>query len=132
MRRGYLKVAQLRRDGDWQPAPKAMRNLMSEARKVGLDVVLEPTPVYPSVGEGDPTIVSCTCTAAAAFEERAKDVKHLHFNLDDRAACCSPTPAAARSSSTPRSASSWSHCGREEKLKLEPIPLDGRAVMARS
>src|SRR5262249_8182390 len=27
--RGYLKVAQLRHDGDWQPAPRAMRNLMA-------------------------------------------------------------------------------------------------------
>ena len=43
--RGYLKVAQLRYDPkngtEWQPAPKAMRNLMEECRKVGLDTVLE-------------------------------------------------------------------------------------------
>ena len=26
--RGYLKVAQLRHEGDWQPAPRAMPNLM--------------------------------------------------------------------------------------------------------
>jgi hypothetical protein len=31
--RGYLKVAQLRHDGDWQPAPKAMRNLMDQLQK---------------------------------------------------------------------------------------------------
>ena len=31
--RGYLKVAQLRHDGDWQPAPNAMRNLMADLRK---------------------------------------------------------------------------------------------------
>ena len=31
--RGYLKVAQLRHGGDWQPAPNAMRNLMADLRK---------------------------------------------------------------------------------------------------
>jgi hypothetical protein len=46
VRRNYLKVAQLRHDGDWQPAPKAMHNLMAELRRSGLDVMLEPTPVY--------------------------------------------------------------------------------------
>ena len=45
VRRGYLKVGQLRYSpsggGDWRPAPKAMRNLMSEVRKAGIDVLLE-------------------------------------------------------------------------------------------
>src|SRR5262249_32971919 len=48
VKRGYLKVAQLRHEGDWKPAPKAMRNLMAEARKLGLDVVLATDPVPPS------------------------------------------------------------------------------------
>jgi hypothetical protein len=40
--RGYLKVAQIQHRGDWQAAPKAMRNLMDKMRKVaGLDVVLK-------------------------------------------------------------------------------------------
>jgi hypothetical protein len=43
--RGYLQVVQLRyqpeRGDEWQPAPKAMRNLMDECRKVGIDVVLK-------------------------------------------------------------------------------------------
>jgi hypothetical protein len=40
--RGYLKVAQLRHDGDWQPAPNAMRNLMDHLRKeTGLNVALQ-------------------------------------------------------------------------------------------
>ena len=34
--RGYLKVVQLRHEGDWQPAPRAMRNLMDEIQH-GLD-----------------------------------------------------------------------------------------------
>ncbi len=39
--RGYLKVAQVRHEGDWQPAPNAMRNLMAYLHKnTGLDVAL--------------------------------------------------------------------------------------------
>ena len=42
IRRGFLKVAQLRHEGDWQPAPNAMRNLMDNLRKgAKLDVDLE-------------------------------------------------------------------------------------------
>jgi hypothetical protein len=40
--RGFLKAAQIRHNGDWQPAPKAMQNLMQHLReKGGLDVALE-------------------------------------------------------------------------------------------
>ena len=45
--RGFLKVAQLRHDGDWQPAPNAMRRLMDHLRKTkGLDVDLQTKPIY--------------------------------------------------------------------------------------
>jgi hypothetical protein len=45
--RGYLKVAQLRHEGDWQPAPNAMRNLMDSLRKrAKLDVTLQTKPIY--------------------------------------------------------------------------------------
>ncbi len=47
--RGYLKVAQLRHEGDWQPAPKAMANLMAHLREqAGLDVDLRTEAVRPS------------------------------------------------------------------------------------
>ncbi len=39
-RRGYLEVGQLAHGGDWKPAPRAMRFLMEECRKSGLDVLL--------------------------------------------------------------------------------------------
>lgn len=39
--RGALAVAQIKHDGDWHPAPKAMRNLMRETAKEGIDVVLK-------------------------------------------------------------------------------------------
>jgi hypothetical protein len=45
-KRGYFHVMQVRHGGeqdDWQPAPKAMRNLMEHVHKVtGMDVMLEP------------------------------------------------------------------------------------------
>jgi hypothetical protein len=45
--RGCLKVAQLRHDGDWHPAPNAMRNLMDHLRKIAqLDVALQTKPIY--------------------------------------------------------------------------------------
>lgn len=40
--RGYLKVGQVRHEGDWEPAPQAMRNLMLHLRaKAALDVDLK-------------------------------------------------------------------------------------------
>ncbi len=45
VRRGFLKVGQIKYGSDWQPAPRAMRSLMDQARKAGLDVDLQPKPV---------------------------------------------------------------------------------------
>jgi hypothetical protein len=46
--RGYLKVAQLRHDGDWQPAPRAMRNLMTHLQeKSRLPVSLKTEAIHP-------------------------------------------------------------------------------------
>jgi hypothetical protein len=50
--RGYLKVVQLRHDGDWQPAPKAMRNLMAQLQdKARLLVSLKTEAAHPSSRE---------------------------------------------------------------------------------
>ncbi len=47
--RGYLKAAQLRHEGDWQPAPRAMRNLMYHLQeKDRLLVALKTEAVHPS------------------------------------------------------------------------------------
>jgi len=44
--RGYLKVAQIRHEGDWQPAPSAMKNLMAHLRQEDkLDVALQTEPI---------------------------------------------------------------------------------------
>jgi hypothetical protein len=39
--RGAVAVAQIKHEGDWHPAPKAMRNLMREIAKEGIDVALK-------------------------------------------------------------------------------------------
>jgi hypothetical protein len=125
VRRGYLKVGQLRYSpvggGDWRPAPKAMRNLMSEVRKAGLDVVLETAEVPPSV-ENVVRYRFLYMHGRAGFEERAKDLQHLHFNLTSGGllladACCG-SPAFDASFRKFMEVL-WA----EEKLKLEPIPL---------
>jgi hypothetical protein len=47
--RGYFKVAQLRHEGDWQPAPRAMRNLMLHAQEeLRLPVAIKTETVHPS------------------------------------------------------------------------------------
>jgi hypothetical protein len=52
--RGYLKVAQLRHEGDWQPAPNAMRNLMADLRKTArMNVALQTE----AVASTDPNLV---------------------------------------------------------------------------
>ncbi|HTU21504.1 MAG TPA: DUF4159 domain-containing protein [Gemmataceae bacterium] len=125
VRRGYLKVGQLRytptAGGDWRPAPKAMRHLMSEVRKAGIDVLLEPTPVYPSVEK----VVYhrfLYMHGRSGFTERAKDLEHLHFNLTSGGllladACCgSPAFDAAFRKFME---TLWA----KDKLKLEPVPL---------
>jgi hypothetical protein len=50
--RGYLKVAQLRHEGDWQPAPRAMRNLMANVQEQArLLVSLKTEAVHPGQRE---------------------------------------------------------------------------------
>jgi hypothetical protein len=48
IQRNFLQVAQVNYGSrNWQPAPNAMRTLMSEAAKHGLDVILQTKPVTP-------------------------------------------------------------------------------------
>jgi hypothetical protein len=91
-KRGYLQVAQLRHEGDWQPAPRAMRNLMVAARKAGLDVLLQTKPLYPS----DEAVLDYRFLymhGRNAFSAKAEDLKHLRFDLTSGGllladACC--------------------------------------------
>ena len=94
--RGYLKVAQLRHDGDWQPAPRAMRNLMLHLRdKAELDVALQTGDRCGPATRTWSTSSSCTCTAATRFTFYAGGAGEPAGEPGDRRRCCSPTPAAA-------------------------------------
>jgi hypothetical protein len=136
VKRGYLKVGQLRHVGDWQPAPKAMRNLMAEARKIGLDVVLEPTPVYPSV-EAVLDYRFLYMHGRYTFREKAEDLKHLGFNLKSGGtlfadACCGS--AEFDKSFRQFMEVLWQEDNatrkEEDQLKLRPIPLDDELYSA--
>jgi hypothetical protein len=122
VKRGYLKVAQLRHEGDWRPAPKAMRNLMAEARKIGLDVVLATDPVFPS-DEKVKDYYFFYMHGRARFSYDPGDLQHLRFRLKYGGtlfadACCGS--AAFDQSFRKFVAALW----KEEGLKLEPIPAD--------
>jgi Domain of unknown function (DUF4159) len=96
--RGYLKVAQLVYQPDagteWQPAPKAMRNLMEECRKVGLDVV----PETRGIDLRDENVVDYRFLymhGRTGFKIPSKEeLKSLRFNLEENGgllladACC--------------------------------------------
>src|SRR5262249_20963418 len=83
--RGYLKAAQIKYGGNWQPARRAIPNLMTYLRRhAGMDVSLEPVPLeinheklidYKFLylhGKGDPKLDS--------YSDEA--VKQLRFNLE--------------------------------------------------
>jgi hypothetical protein len=120
-KRGYVKVAQLRHEGDWQPAPKAMRNLMVETRGDGLDVELKTQPVAPtSDAVLDYRFLYMHGRNSFKFEE--KDLKKLRFNLETGGtlladACCGAK--AFDGAFRPFIESVFA----DKKLKLEPIPL---------
>src|SRR5205823_6902108 len=92
--RGFLKVAQLRHDGDWHPAPNAMRNLMDHLRKAAqLDVALQTKPITAN----DPDLVDYKFLymhGRASFALAPEAVKNLRTHLEMGGllfadACCS-------------------------------------------
>ncbi len=91
--RGYLKVAQIRHRGDWQPAPKAMRNLLDKLHKTaGLDVVLKTE----EITVDNQRIVDFKfmyMQGRRDFKFDDEELKHLRFNLENGGllfadACC--------------------------------------------
>jgi hypothetical protein len=121
VKRGYLQVGQLRHEGDWHPAPRAMRNLMLEARKVGLDVVLKTQALYPS-DEGVRDYRFLYMHGRNAFSARKEDLKHLRWNLLSGGllladACCGANGFDASFRAFIK------ELFADDKLKLEPIPV---------
>jgi hypothetical protein len=90
--RGYLKVAQLRHEGDWRPAPQAMPNLMLEMRKAGLDVTLQTEEVRP-LDRDFVTFKFLYLHGRRDFGFAPEEQKRLRFNLETGGllladACC--------------------------------------------
>jgi Domain of unknown function (DUF4159) len=119
--RGYLKVAQLRHEGDWQPAPRAMRNLLLHLRdKAKLDAALQTEPLRPS----HPDLIDFKFLymhGRSAFTLTDAEVKNVRADLETGGllladACCG------------RSAFDQAFRAFAAKLfpdkKLEAIPLD--------
>jgi hypothetical protein len=119
-RRGWLQVAQLRHEGDWQPAPRAMRALMVAARKEGLDVLLRTQPVAPSAR----TLTDYRffyMHGRNSFREKKEDLEKLRFVLEAGGtlladACCG-SPEFDRSFRE-----FIAEVFAKDSLKLVPIP----------
>lgn len=122
IRRGFLQVAQLRHEGDWQPAPRAMRNLMVEARKAGLDVLLKTTPVYPN----DDAVLDhrfLYLHGRAGFTVKPADLRKLRFNLRSGGLLLADACCGARAfDASFRKFVDVLFAG--DNLKLEPIPAN--------
>ncbi len=81
IRRGYLQLAKLKHNGDWNPAPRAVRNLMSSLREmIKVDVVQQSR----DLDFGDPNITNYPLVymhGRTRFTVAAKDretlVEHL-------------------------------------------------------
>jgi hypothetical protein len=122
IRRGFLKVAQLEHGGDWHPAPKAMRNLMTEVRKTGLDVVLQTRDLAAS----DPNLLDYRFVymhGRKPFTMTDADRKNLRFLLKNGGllfadACCGAKAFDASFRSF------MDELWNGDRLKLEPIPPD--------
>ena len=78
--RGALKVVQLKHGRDWQPAPRAMRNLMFELRNVGLNVNLE-TENAAITAQDVVNFKFLYMNGRNDFSFSKDDLKHLQFNL---------------------------------------------------
>jgi hypothetical protein len=95
--RGYLRVAQLRHEGDWQPAPYAMRNLLEHLRReAGINVDLRTKPMQPA----DPDLMDFRFMymhGRGNFVVSPEGIKNLRMNLETGGllfadACCGRKP----------------------------------------
>ncbi len=90
--RGYLKVGQLYHEGDWQPAPRAMPNLMLAVRELGMDVSLQTEEVR-LTDRDFPNFRFVYMHGRRGFDFSKEELKRLRFNLDTGGllladACC--------------------------------------------
>jgi hypothetical protein len=93
-KRGFFQVRQIRHSADWQPAPKAMSNLMEHVHKVtGLDVLLKTEPIR----LGEPSTVMASkflyMHGRGEFSVNKDHLESLRFTLENGGllladACC--------------------------------------------
>ena len=139
VRRGFLRVGQIKHSGDWQPAPRAMNKLMEVARKEGLDVVLQPKPV----SLADPNLFDFKFLylhGRTSFQFSKENLTQLKFVLENGGtllsdACCGAKPFDQSFRAMVNNLFEDAPAG--SKPKLEPIPpgdelfsaeLNGKAV----
>jgi hypothetical protein len=91
--RGAVAVGQIRHDGDWHPAPKAMRNVMREIAKEGIDVALKTA----ELSIDDKNLIDYKFLymhGRKEFQFGARELEELRFNLKEGGAllfadaCC--------------------------------------------
>ena len=121
IKRGFFKVGQLEPRSEAPPAPRAMRNLMDETRKVGLDVILETKTFHPA-SETLKSYWFFYMHGRDSFSYSDAELKNLRFRLENGGtlladACCGSKNFD--SSFRQLMEQLW----RERKLKLEPIPV---------
>lgn len=92
LKRGYLQVGQIYFKGDWQPAPNAMNNVLTQVNKVtGLDVRLKTERIFINNSPIRSRFLYMHGREPFAFQ--AKDVEQLRFALESGCllfadACC--------------------------------------------